>query len=356
MYSFNQSECLGCGQPCDGYYCYPCTCQQCGVGLTNGICFHCTYGNGQPIPCCKCEGPLRGRFCLFRASRAETSFANDPNPNSFNDFQNLSSPQPQCETYLCKLCGNDLHYGYACPPQYPFRNAKGFIASLGDFFEIQHAQPEETNELLQKLLEDLQIISEKFAEYMSSPRWNRPTFYNNDEEHSIQYKEYLENSSNAITPVLPTEEPECSLSMGNEHLSTIPEIESDKLIKSSVKNLVPIPSESEVTSDNENTLFDSSPKFDYLEEFSGELMPTSIINKERIKREHEEYISLMKKLLTINSFSRPLENFHANTIIETFPTSSIPIEDSDSIKEEIDIFTDTDDLMPPDIESDDYDS
>nr|GFC09392.1 hypothetical protein [Tanacetum cinerariifolium] len=85
-------------------------------------------------------------------------------------------------------------------------------------------------------------------------------------------------------------------------------------------------------------------------------MPTSIINEERIKREHEEYISLMEKLLRINSFPRLLENFHANTIIETLPTSPIPVEDSDSLREEIDIFTDTDDLMPPGIESDDYDS
>nr|GEW18549.1 hypothetical protein [Tanacetum cinerariifolium]GEY00983.1 hypothetical protein [Tanacetum cinerariifolium] len=107
---------------------------------------------------------------------------------------------------------------------------------------------------------------------------------------------------------------------------------------------------------NRDTLFDSSPKFDYLEEFSSELMPTSIINEERIKRDHEEYISLMEKLLTINSFPRLLENFHANTIIKTRLTSPISVEDSDSLREEIDIFTGTDDFMPPGIESDDYDS
>nr|GEV44039.1 hypothetical protein [Tanacetum cinerariifolium] len=82
--------------------------------------------------------------------------------------------------------------------------------------------------------------------------WNRPTFYNNDEEHFIQYKEYLENSSNAIAPVLPTEEPEYSLSMRDEHLSTIPKTKSDEVIKSSVKNLILIPRESKVTSDNES--------------------------------------------------------------------------------------------------------
>nr|GFC77702.1 hypothetical protein [Tanacetum cinerariifolium] len=49
----------------------------------------------------------------------------------------------------------------------------------------------------------------------------------------------------AITPVLSTEETDNSLSMGDEHLDTIPATKSDEVIKSSVEDLVPIPSESE---------------------------------------------------------------------------------------------------------------
>ncbi|GJR89538.1 hypothetical protein Tco_0213549 [Tanacetum coccineum] len=49
----------------------------------------------------------------------------------------------------------------------------------------------------------------------------------------------------AITPDLPIEEPDNSLNMGDEHLDTIPATESDEVIKSSVENLVPIPSEFE---------------------------------------------------------------------------------------------------------------
>nr|GFA98713.1 hypothetical protein [Tanacetum cinerariifolium] len=45
-----------------------------------------------------------------------------------------------------------------------------------------------------------------------------------------------------------------------------------------------------------------------------------------------------------------------NTIVETLPTSPILVEDSDSLREEIDIFTGTNDLLPPGIKSDDYDS
>nr|GEV36082.1 hypothetical protein [Tanacetum cinerariifolium] len=60
------------------------------------------------------------------------------------------------------------------------------------------------------------------------------------------------SSVNAITPILPTEEPEYSLSMRYEHLSTTSKTESDEVNKSSVEKLIPIPSEYEVTSDNEN--------------------------------------------------------------------------------------------------------
>ncbi|GKG29454.1 hypothetical protein Tco_0416819, partial [Tanacetum coccineum] len=69
----------------------------------------------------------------------------------------------------------------------------------------------------------------------------------------------------AITPDLPIEEPDNSLSMGDEHLSTILEMKSDELIKSSVENLVPIPI-------NRDTLIDNSSKIDpILEEFADEL-------------------------------------------------------------------------------------
>ncbi|GJZ90458.1 hypothetical protein Tco_0662385 [Tanacetum coccineum] len=74
-----------------------------------------------------------------------------------------------------------------------------------------------------------------------------------DEENTIPLNEITSQNlpSIAITPVLPTMEPEDSLITGDENLSTIPEKESDEVIKSSVEDLVPIPSESEDTSDND---------------------------------------------------------------------------------------------------------
>nr|GEV40883.1 reverse transcriptase domain-containing protein [Tanacetum cinerariifolium] len=142
----------------------------------------------------------------------------------------------------------------------------------------------------------------------------------------------------------------------------------DEVAESSIKNLVPIPREYEVTSDNEsesnepvkddslafttfpNLLYNdkddvtiheddvpieeskdySNPQlfddkinsnelesnFDHLEEFSGPLMPIHIAEEERIRREHAEYISHIEM-------------------------------------EEIDIVTNTDELLPPGFENDD---
>nr|GFB15229.1 hypothetical protein [Tanacetum cinerariifolium] len=56
----------------------------------------------------------------------------------------------------------------------------------------------------------------------------------------------------AIAHILSTEEPEYSLSMGYEHLSTTPETKSDEVTESSAKNLLSILSECEVTLDNES--------------------------------------------------------------------------------------------------------
>nr|GEV60771.1 hypothetical protein [Tanacetum cinerariifolium] len=58
---------------------------------------------------------------------------------------------------------------------------------------------EDSNELFQKLVKDLQIVNKELAEYNNSPSWDRPIFFNDNEDHFVQYKEYLENSSKEIS-------------------------------------------------------------------------------------------------------------------------------------------------------------
>ncbi|GJT97660.1 hypothetical protein Tco_0550599 [Tanacetum coccineum] len=66
---------------------------------------------------------------------------------------------------------------------------------------------------------------------------------NDDDEDSIPLQ--------SQKPESPTKEPVNSLSLGDEHLDTIPATESDEFIKSSVENLVPTPIEFEDFSDDE---------------------------------------------------------------------------------------------------------
>ncbi|GJV24756.1 hypothetical protein Tco_1377451 [Tanacetum coccineum] len=175
--------------------------KRCGVNLLDGTCLNCTYGDGKPVTCCGCECPLKGGFCSFCASRNENSFAYDSNSNYFNNDQKFSdyTPQLQYETYLC---------------------------------------------------EERVLMEEK---YLAASQ--RIKSICNDEDDYIPLRDIIARYSSSIVttsshPVLPTREPEDSLILGDEHLDTIPKKESDELIKSSVENLVPIPSESEDFSDN----------------------------------------------------------------------------------------------------------
>nr|GEY40588.1 hypothetical protein [Tanacetum cinerariifolium] len=80
--------------------------------------------------------------------------------------------------------------------------------------------------------------------------------------------------------------------MGEEHLDTVPATKSNEFIKSSVENLVP----------------------------------------------------------------NPTKEFIFDTAFESFSSFSIPVEDNDSLMKEIDLSFTPDDLKPPGIEEDDYDS
>ncbi|GKC76700.1 hypothetical protein Tco_1127474 [Tanacetum coccineum] len=115
-----------------------------------------------------------------------------------------------------------------------------------------------------------------------------------------------------------------------------------------------------------NPLFDeeiiSSLKSDsLLEEFSGELAHINLIPPgiNEADFDPEKEIRLVERLLYDNSFPRPPEEVNSknsDALIDSFSPSPIPVEDSDSLIEEIDLFLTPDDSMPPGIENDDYDS
>ncbi|GJT34791.1 hypothetical protein Tco_0925210 [Tanacetum coccineum] len=142
---------------------------------------------------------------------------------------------------------NSFGFDQFLPPQYTVNHP---------IFNAQNELLNSQNELLNsqnKIMEQMTSICDMVGQYMQKKEeekriaeeqaakdryWKIPICYDDDEDYTI-----------AITPVLLTEEPVDSLIMEDEHLDTILATESDEVIKSSVENLVPIPSESEGISD-----------------------------------------------------------------------------------------------------------
>nr|GEZ81198.1 reverse transcriptase domain-containing protein [Tanacetum cinerariifolium] len=173
----------------------------------------------------------------------------------------------------------------------------------------------------------------------------------------------------------PIEEPKHSFKMGYEHFNT--NLVTNDVAESSTKNPIPIPHECKVTSENgsesiehvndnssvfttiSNPLFDNDKinsdeinpkvesnsdestsnhdtmKCDYLDEFYGPFIPIHILEEERIRREHANYINQMEILFTINPHLHP--STYANT------------------NEEIDVVSITDNVLPPSVDNDDSD-
>nr|GFB04437.1 hypothetical protein [Tanacetum cinerariifolium] len=187
-------------------------------------------------------------------------------------------------------------------------------------------------------------------------------------EEDILFLEGLLNEDPSPPPPMITnqtklfiKEPGHSFSMGYEHFSTT--LVTEEVVESSTKNLVPISRESEINSDELNSHVESNfvkstsdhdtVKFDNLDEFSGPFIPIHIAEEERIRREHADYINRMEMLFTINPRPHPLVN--ANMNVESLPSLPIPVQDNNSQREEIDIVTSTDDVLPPSVENDDSD-
>nr|GEU56791.1 hypothetical protein [Tanacetum cinerariifolium] len=112
---------------------------------------------------------------------------------------------------------------------------------------------------------------------------------------------------------------------------------------------------------HDSSLFISSKINSLFDEFADELallksIPPGI---DETDCDFEEDIRLIEKLLYDNSSPRPLEEFvsaNSDTKIESFSPSPIPVKDSDSLIEEIDLSFTSYYPMPSGIEDDDYDS
>nr|GEY21313.1 hypothetical protein [Tanacetum cinerariifolium] len=229
--------------------------------------------------------------------------------------------------------------------------------------------------------EEKQIEEEQASKAQNS---KIPICYNDDDDYN-----------SAITP----DEIVDSLIMGDEHLDTITETESNGFIKSSVENLVPNPSESEGENGYDmpacfttfsNILFDADYEFDssddqslfdedFLEEiYSNPLFEEEInsmwIDQHHFNDESDLTESMLNRDSSIISSSSKIDSLLDEFACELTLLKSIPsgINKNDCYPEEdihlverllydnsspqIDLSFNPDDPMPPSIEDDDDDS
>ncbi|GJY88210.1 hypothetical protein Tco_0502838 [Tanacetum coccineum] len=236
------------------------------------------------------------------------------------------------------------------------------FGKIKDALTDEQYQQEDIQELISKLIEDVQNISKELSEYINCPSWNRPTFYDNDDdEYTI-----IHSKPKAITPNLPIEEPDNSLSMRDEHLDTIP----------SVKNLVPILSEfkgisedtcdmlvgedsytfddlsdhSEILSDSNNdgtsSDEDSYENIEYVEAspLNLEIVSLEEVNKDQEEKEFDledifqiQDVILREKLVNISRLITNIESLKDNpTPDRVFKSPSLVVTDSNSFFEKSD--------------------
>nr|GEY19178.1 hypothetical protein [Tanacetum cinerariifolium] len=212
------------------------------------------------------------------------------------------------------------------------------VFEIKDAFGNKQYKLEDIQELFRKLFNDVQNIHKELAEYINTPSWNCHAVYNNDEDYTI-----------AITPDFSIRD---SLSMGDEHLDTIPEKESDKLIKSSVENLVlnlsvMCPFCDDFTTFS-NSLFDADEKFSSSddESFSDEDVLKEIYSNPLFD---EEIISTKIDLYHVNAESDLIESLlNRDTSIVSSPKFDFLLEEFSDELAYID-------LIPPGINEADFD-
>nr|GFC12675.1 hypothetical protein [Tanacetum cinerariifolium] len=239
--------CCECGDPLDGIFCQQCICKSCGREQDYSQDFNFPqyiHDFQQQYFCCDQYGGPHETFQCQQVNFYEPCCENYGGPHE--NFQCQPTNEDYC--YEQNSCYNSNSFGadHCQPPQYTvdhpiFDAHNDFLKTQNELLTSQNTIMEQMTQLtsmcelacqiIQKKQEEKRIEEEQAA---NARYWKIPTCCDDDDDYD-----------SAITPILSTDEPIDSLSMGDEHLDTISTMESDEVIKSSVEDLVPIPSEFE---------------------------------------------------------------------------------------------------------------
>nr|GEU77136.1 hypothetical protein [Tanacetum cinerariifolium] len=285
--------CVGCGEPLYGFSpCRWCTYEWCGNGLLDGFCSLCNLRNScvyDPNPNsfdCLPDSyhPSHPTYDTYSCDSHgnDSRFGYDCQPQfllnyeselgyieNYNSYPYDSSSFPQ--QYLCCQNCEGHHVNFQCQAMnqnFYERNmcsnsiSSDFDQSQPSQFPIIHQPPQEMSiqeieDLKQQYLDEMKcLINSEYHDDIKidelKGNFNSMSIEINKKE-KLQQLEQVANLSTYLlkfTPSLSTEEPDNSLSMRDDHLDTISATELDEFIKSSVENLILIPSESKGIPDN----------------------------------------------------------------------------------------------------------
>nr|GEX92278.1 hypothetical protein [Tanacetum cinerariifolium] len=246
---FYEPCCENCGGPHENFQCQPLNYCEPNLSCDSYYSSFDQFGDFHPQQylCCEnCGGPHENFQCQ-PLNYCEPNLSCDSYYSSFDQFGDFHPQQYLC----CENCGGP-HETYHCQtPQYtinhPIFNDRNNLLSSQTMLNEQMTQLTSMCEMLcqivQKKQEEKRIEEEQAAK---AQNWKLLVCYDDydDEEMSNSLQDNINSRLPSCYVVTPSE-PVDSLSMGDEHLDTIPATKSDEFIKSCVENLVPNPSESE---------------------------------------------------------------------------------------------------------------
>nr|GEW06871.1 hypothetical protein [Tanacetum cinerariifolium] len=278
----------------DRVFCRPCTCEWCRRNYTDKFCSVCCFESGN-------------------------AFIDELNANYFDDLSNSSNHPPQHQTHSFESYNDNPHYGY--PPQEPF------------------------------VYNQNSCYKQNFVDNSQSPPQPQYETYayelcGNDAHYGYDFSEKYRI---AIAPVLLTEDPDNSLSMGDEHLSTILETESDEEFVDELVHIDPLPPGIDETDYDpkvdirfiEQLLYDdTSSEDDSFEDI--DFVEASPPDFELVSLEEVQDVILRAKLLNIHLLIDKIESLNNNPTLDyvlKYPFSSF-FSYSDNSLPEFETFSD----------------
>nr|GFA57814.1 hypothetical protein [Tanacetum cinerariifolium] len=262
-----------------------------------------------PKPCYNQDFNFSQNFQIFQQYPCYTRCGG---PHETCQCDQLIFDEPYCENcagphmnFQCQPMNQNHYEPNPCYDSNSFEEHEANINTQPFQYSVvsQHPQEEMSVEFLQEKRNPMDCVKTFLRKF------NRISFYKMPKVLSLAWETILEielafedkhcqpeDYTIAVTPSLSTEEPDNSLSMGDEHLDTVSATKSDEFIKSSVESVVPIPSESEGIPDNmcDVPFHDNSPPLDVskdqFEDFSDFNDESTSIDDDSFSIDNIEYV------------------------------------------------------------------